>query len=202
MYLWHIISRKDSELIRRVYEAQKICNNPGDWFRMIENDKNELKIQMEDEEIKNISKERFKSFVKSKVKIKHIENLNYLKKNHTKSKFLDCTQLKMATYLNNPNFNTQQKQLLFKLRSRTLDVKLNFPGQHGDLWCISCGLFPESQAHLLQCPQIVTKLNYLIGKTSKLNEFDIYGDIRKQQVIVNIYSELLEVREKLKDGIL
>ena len=77
-------------------------------------------------------------------------------------------------------------------------MKLNFPGQNNNVWCISCGLFPESQSHLLQCPKLVTHVNYLCGKTSKLNENDIYGDVRKQEKIINIYSELLEVRENLK----
>ena len=86
-------------------------------------------------------------------------------------------------------------------RSRTIDVKLNFPGQHNDIWCRSCKLFPESQSHLLQCPMLVTKLNYLSGKTSRLNEKDIYGDTEKQKAIVQIYSDILEVRENLKDGI-
>ena len=79
-----------------------------------------------------------------------------------------------------------------------MDVKLNFPGQNKDVWCISCRLFPESQAHVLQCPQLVTRLSYLSGKTSTLREEDIYGSIEKQKIIVNIYSDLLIVRENLK----
>ena len=107
--------------------------------------------------------------------------------------------MKTAEYLTNPDFNTKQKQLLFKLRSRTLDVKVNFRGQHmNNILCISCGLVPESQSHILQCPPIVTRLNYLSDKTSKLNELDIYGDLESQKKIVNIYSDILEIREKLK----
>ena len=85
------------------------------------------------------------------------------------------------------------KQLLFRLRSKTLDVKQNFSGQHKNLWCISCGLFPESQRHRLQCPQLVINLKYLTGKASKLNENFIYGNIHQQEMIVNIYSDILEV---------
>ena len=115
---------------------------------------------------------------------------------------MNCSELKVAKYLEDPSFNTKQKQLLFKLRSRTLDVKANFRGQNSDILCISCGLFSETQSHLLQCPQLVTSLNYLCGKTSKLNEMDIYGNTEKQKIIVNIYSDLLEVRENLKNGLL
>ena len=123
--------------------------------------------------------------------------MNKLKKNHSKLVYLNCQDIKPAEYLNCPQFNTKQKQLLFRLRSKTLDVKMNFRGQYKDLWCISCGLFPESQGHLIQCPQLVTKLNYLSGKTSKLNENDIYSNMEKQEVILKIYNDILEVRDNL-----
>ena len=39
-----------------------------------------------------------------------------------------------------------------------------------------------------------------MGKNSTLNENDIYEDLEKQRRIVNIYSDLLDVRESLKNG--
>ena len=135
-------------------------------MKLIESDKIELDIQVTDDEIQGVSKEIFKNYVKSKVRINHLKFLNNLEKKHSKSKFLDCTQQKTAEYLKNPRLSTKQKQLLFRLRSKTLDVKQNFSGQHKNLWCTSCGLFPESQSHLLQCPQLVINLQYLTGQTS------------------------------------
>ena len=41
-------------------------------------------------------------------------------------------------------------------------------------------------------------LKYLRGKTSKLDENHIYGDVELQIQIVNIYSDILKEREKLK----
>ena len=199
MYLWHILKRNKTELIRRVYEAQKIFNNKGDFIKLIEADKKELEMNINDEEISSTSQKRFKDYVKSKVKIHHLNFLHNMKQKHTKSKFLKFSDLKTAEYLKDPEFNTREKHILFKLRSRTLDVKMNFRGQHKDVWCISCGLFPEFQSHLLQCPQLVVRLNYLAGKTSRLNENDIYKDVKRQKVIVSIYSDILEVREKLKN---
>ena len=86
-----------------------------------------------------------------------------------------------------------------RLKSRTLDVKKNFGGTNENPWCSSSGLFEETQGHLLQCPPLVKNLNYLIGKTAKLDENHIYGDIEQQIKIVNIYSDILEEREKLKN---
>ena len=104
----------------------------------------------------------------------------------------------MADYLKDPNFTSMEKKLLFKLRSKTLDVKQNFHSQYQNPWCSSCGLFQETQKHLLQCPQIVPKLGYLCGKTSTLNANFVYGSIEQQQIIVKIYSDILEVRENLQ----
>ena len=107
---------------------------------------------MTDEEIQGVSKNVFKTYIKKKVEINHLQFLNTQKKKHSKSEHLNCIQLKVAEYLKDSRFNTREKQLLFKLRSRTLDVKQNFKNQHKTPWCVSCGLFQETQSHLLQCP--------------------------------------------------
>ena len=96
----------------------------------------------------------------------------------------------------------EKKQLLFKLRSRTLDVKQNFKNQNQSPWCLTCGLFPETQGHLLQCPEIVTKLNYLKGIASKLNENDVYSSIPKQEIIVNIYTDIIEERNNIINNVI
>ena len=107
----------------------------------------------------------------------------------------------MADYIQCSALSTKEKQLLFKLRSRTLDVKQNFPGQHGNPWCSKCFLFQETQGHLLQCPKLVTKLKYLNLNFSELNENLVYGNSVQQQMMVNIYSAILEVRENLKEAL-
>ena len=197
MFLWHILSRNESELIYRVYQSQKISSNRGDWVRMIESDKKELNIHMTDEEIKGVSKQMFKTIVKEKVKARFIQHINSLKAQHSKSKYLECSELKMAEYIEDNRLNDTEKKLLFKLRSKTLDVKKNF-GNHENPWCTSCGLTEETQGHLLQCPPLIRNLNYLIGGTSVINENHIYGNIEEQIRIVHIYSDILPEREKIK----
>ena len=201
MYLWHVLSRDEDELICRIYTAQSNCNNTGDWVRLVESDKAELGITLTDEEIQGVSKNVFKNYVKKKVTIAHLKYLNGLKEKHSKAKHLNCRELKQAEYIQNSTFTTREKRLLFKLRSKTLDVKQNFPGLNKDPWCSSCGLFPENQSHLLQCPALVVHLDYLTGKTSTLNELFIYGNREQQQTIVNIFSDILEVRENLQQKV-
>jgi hypothetical protein len=165
---------------------------------MVEADKEELGIGLTDEEIQGVSKEMFKTYIKKKAKINYLKHLNTLKSKHSKSEFLECSDVKMAEYIEDPRLNTRKKQLLFSLRSKTLDVKGNFKTMNQSPWCISCGLFQETQQHILQCPPLVENLQYLKGKTSKLEEKFIYGNIEQQHIIVNIYSDILEERENLQ----
>ena len=153
---------------------------------------------MTDQEIQGVSKNMFKTYLKRKVTICHLKHLDQLKRKHSKAKHLQIDKLKPAEYIESPDFSTFEKRLLFKLRSRTIEVKQNFPSAHRNPWCISCGLFPENQSHLLQCPALVVKLNYLAGKTAKLNENFIYGNQKQQQIIVKIFSDILEVRDNLQ----
>jgi hypothetical protein len=44
MYLWHLNSRDESELINRVYTTQKISSSVGDWVKLVQADKSELGI--------------------------------------------------------------------------------------------------------------------------------------------------------------
>ena len=67
MYLWEILNRDKSEMISRVYEAQKVSNSIGDWIRLVEADRLELRLGLTDTEIQGISKFSFKSLVKKKV---------------------------------------------------------------------------------------------------------------------------------------
>ena len=198
MYLWHILSRGENELIRRVYTTQKLSSNTGDWIGLVEQDKQQLGIDMSDHEIQGVSKEMFKRYVSKKVKNNFLKYLNDIKSKHSKSSNLKCDEIKTAEYLLSPKFSLKEKILLFKLRSRTLDIKGNFKKQYKDSWCISCGLFEETQKHLLQCPEIVSKLNYLAGSATNLDENDIYEGVDKQEKIIKVYSDILEIREELK----
>ena len=125
-----------------------------------------------------------------------------MKEQHSKSENLKCDESKTAEYIKSPRFSLKEKRLLFKLRSKTLDVKANFRHQHQDTWCISCGLFEETQSHLLQCSKIIKKLSYVVGHISKFSENDIYGSLQKQEIIIKVYSDILDIREKLKQNYL
>ena len=87
--------------------------------------------------------------------------------------------------------------MLFRLRSQTLDVKMNYGSRNEDILCEVCKLFPEIQSHVLQCPEITPKLNLVNLANLDLDEKFIYSNIENQLKITKMYCQVLEIREKI-----
>ena len=194
MYLWKVLHVDKSELIFRIYRSQKNAPNAGDWVKLVENDKKVLDLDISDEEIEKISKNKFKKIVETKIDKYALQQLNALKSKHSKSQYLQSSSFKTAGYLIDERFSKSESQLLFRLRSKTLNVKQNFEKQHTNNLCQTCRLFPETQSHLLQCPEIAPKLKLLNLQENDAEEKFIYGNIDQQLIIVKIYSKIWELR--------
>ena len=67
MYWWHLVNLSKDELLNKVYKAQKMSPNKGDWVEQLEKDKKELGLQISDEEVKTFTLEQFRRMVKRKV---------------------------------------------------------------------------------------------------------------------------------------
>ena len=66
MYLHNILQKDEDELVRRVYEAQRMDPSPGDFDELVKEDMDTLGIIMTDQEIGVMQKERFRKQVKEK----------------------------------------------------------------------------------------------------------------------------------------
>ena len=155
-------------------------------------------------EIMKISKPKFKSVVDEKINRYALIQLNKMKVKHSKSEYLKSSSFKAASYLVDSNFTKNEAQLLFKLRSKTLNVKLNFQSQENALLqenlCRTCHLFPETQGHLMQCPQIVPKLKVICPLANPIEENWMYGSLENQLKITKIYTQVLDIRNSLLEN--
>ena len=55
MYLHNIMKKSKNELIRKVYETQKLLPTKNDWFQLVSEDKNKLGLSVSDEQISTMS---------------------------------------------------------------------------------------------------------------------------------------------------
>ena len=81
------------------------------------------------------------------------EYLLKMKKSHVKTENLHPSS-GMQEYLKSNQLTKAEKILLFKLRSRMIEIEGNFPKSHrGNFYCELCSdeTEEETQTHLLQC---------------------------------------------------
>ena len=201
LYLWKLLHLDEKELIFRVFKSQEISSHQGDWVRLVESDREKLSLEMTNSEIKNLSKLRFKTIIKSKIESYALVKLNAMKQKHEKSQYLKSSSFKVSEYLVDSRFSKSEAQLLFKLRSRTLNLKKNFSSQNQDDLCRTCKLFPETQSHLLQCPGIVPSLKIISVNSSEVNEEMIYSGVENQLKIVKIYNKIWEIRKTILENV-
>ena len=171
--------------------------NKGDWIEQLEKDKNELDLQLDDEEIQKFTQEQFRRIVKKKIEICAGKFLKERQKSHSKTQNIEFDGFKPAKYLLTRNLMIKEVQTLFSLRTRMVDVKANFSSANtNNMWCKLCHLFPETQHHLLECPEIRIRTKNLID----FKEIDyqmIYGNIKNQEKIAKTYQIILEKRKDL-----
>ena len=200
MYLWNILRKDKNELISKVYYAQKITPTKGDWYQTLIEEKEKYEITLSDEEISKLSKYKFKRIVDKKVNSFACQYLKQKGSKHEKSlKILELVQdksiLKRQEYLKGNNFSKTDCQLLFKLRSKMLDVKTNFSHFYNkDLSCRTCRVVgvKENEDHLLKCKMLVSEIS-----DPEVQFEYVFKDLEKQTIAIANFKAVLRKRDIL-----
>ena len=126
MYHHHILNLDENETVKKIYNKQKEKTSKGDWydlllknFKFIDKDLNEI-------EIKEMSKEDYQKTVKELVEKAAMKYFLEEKKSHSKLEEVFYDKLKVQPYLTDRRFSTEERKLLVLLRSRCFSAKTNF----------------------------------------------------------------------------
>ena len=145
MYLWHILHRDKTELIRKVYDAQCCQTNKGDWVEIIQQERVKYDIMESDQIISDA-----------------VQYIHDLAEPHSKSEKLVNLKFERQEYFSDRRFSKEDIQLLFTLRTRMLNCKSNFRNQfNNDLTCRLCKVTGsiEDENHVLACTEINDELH-------------------------------------------
>ena len=147
-------------MIYKFFETQLEKRNKKDWVNTVENDLKEIGLEnLNFDCIKTMSKLSFKKSIKEKIQKTAFEKLIRRKEMHSKVKHIKYETLEMSDYLK-PSVDQvckEEAQLIFKIRCRVTNVKVNQRGKYYDLNCRICKEEEESQEHLLICKDLETK---------------------------------------------
>ena len=195
MFLWSILQKNNHELVRKVYEAQKLFATKDDFFNQIREDCEDIGLEWDENTFRNLKRDKFKAIVQNKIRnAAH----SYLLEKKDKLSKLDnlSSDYLLKDYLASPRLSTKEKQLLFKLRTRMIDVKANYPNMYkGELSCALCDSNSiENQQHVLICPSLKCYSSEQIQYTDIFSE-----NIEKLIEAVKHWNNILKIQEiKLK----
>ena len=195
MFLHYILQEDPKSMIAKFFETQRKNPTRRDWVTMVKNDLEELKINLKFEDIKVMKKSEFRAFLKRKIQDKAIEKLEQRKKSHSKVSNIQHGFLEMQTYLkpNKSQVSKEERQLIFELRSRVTEVKMNFKTKYEDLNCKTCKIEEETQKHILECTELDKK-----DQETKCNltyEKLFSGNTEEKVMIARIFRKRMEIRE-------
>ena len=154
MFLFWILQEDPNCLIYRFFQAQVKDPKPGDWCLLIKDDFKALDISLSFDDIKNITKNEFKKFLKDRIEEKAFQYLMEKKKEHSKMSDLKYDKLRIQNYLKpESKLLNSERNFILQIRSRMLNVKNNFKSSwKNNLECRLCldGIL-EDQKHILLC---------------------------------------------------
>ena len=199
-FLFYILHQSKDSMIFRVFESQVRNKTSKDWVTTVLSDLKELSLNLTFEDIKQMKKSLYMNMIKRKVDHKALNELDRKKQSHTKVKDLKHPVLKMQKYLapNGNNIKQDDCQLIFKLRCRVTDTKMNMKGIYDTYECEACGKESESQEHILQC-NVILQMNKEYDKM-KIPEYEklLDGNVDEQLILSKIFSSNMKIMEKLK----
>ena len=158
MYLQNILRKDETEMIRKIYETQKINPSPGDFYKIVTKDMTDVGLMLSENEISRMSKDRCKNIVKTKVRSSAFHYLLGLKQTHSKMSGITYRKYQLQEYLISPMFNNENRNLLFRLRTRTVSgVRNDFKGVYPDTSCpLGCG-DTDTLRNILTCKPVISQ---------------------------------------------
>ena len=170
LYLQTILKRPEEELTRQVYSAQKSNPLKGDFCKLVEQDLQMIGGDVSEEFIQSCSKSVLKAKIKNKIQSAALSYLKDKQKEHSKVRDIVYNKLETQQYMQSPIFTNEEVNTLHALRSRSVNVKTNFKNKfRDDLLCPLCLSFEDNQPHLLECPELGNKLEYILVSVSSLH---------------------------------
>ena len=154
-----------------------------------------LDIDLTFEQISKMSKQSFKTVLKQKTKITALKYLNKEKATQSKILNIDHQKLVMQEYLLDSDRNLKVPKLIFKARSKTLDIKTQKRWKYEDLLCSGCMVNEESGDEILFCK--------MFGENSDIISYSwFYSESAQKQVdAAKLMMVKLERRKRIREEV-
>jgi hypothetical protein len=201
IYLQNVLKRSNTELIKRVYEAQKENPTKGDFIELIKADMNLIGVDLDDDLIEKMDINVYKKHIKSKIRESAFKYLCYEKTKHKKVSNIIYDKFTAQDYIKSTKFTNAEVELLIAFRSNMVrGMKKCFPSMYGgkNLDCPLMCLVPDTPEHLLECSVIILQLSTAEKEELKSVQYNfIFGTVHQQKQVVKVLTGLMDRRTSL-----
>ena len=197
-YLHVLLNASDDALSKNVFLEQLKHTIQGDWVKYMKQDLKELDIKMRFEEIGLMTRAKWKKLIKNKIREACFRSLIVDKQKLSKGKEIQYDKLETQLYFKPGNaLSAETKRRIFKVRSRDLWLKCNFPHAFSDLQCVTgCDQNNrDDQKHLFYCS--VLSGNSVMSNTVQYEDIFQQKDVSKQEQVVSIIYDHFKKRNKI-----
>ena len=151
MYLHRILNLEESDPVYITFQNMASFVKAGEenWWSEVEVALHKYGLPTDLDEIRELKKETFRKMVNEAVEDFAFKELTEECKGLKKTSCLSYESLKLQDYLKKMYPN--QAKILFKCRSKTLDIKTHLTYKYRDSMCRKCGECPEEVQHIINC---------------------------------------------------
>ena len=151
MYLHRILNLDDSDPVYQLFQNQLRLAEAGEenWWSGVKDLMTKYNITLTFDEIKAMSKQKFRWTVKDTIGQFAFEQLKQECASKKKTACIRYDSFCLQPYLTQlyPN----RSKTVFKLQCEALDIKSHQPYKYSDLMCRNCGVEEETVEHILHC---------------------------------------------------
>ena len=196
-FLHYILNSDQNSLVHKFFNTQMKHKTKKDWVTTVLEDLKVLDLEhLSMEEIRIMKKTCFTNLIKQNIQLYAFKNLEDLKKSHSKVEKVQHCVLKIQKYLqpNSIKMRKEDAQLIFRLRCRMTQIKVNLKGKYDTLECSACGIEEENQQHVIFCKEINEKRS--MENIKYENIFN--GTVEEKLKIAKLFKENFDKLENMK----
>ena len=198
LYLKHILSRNENELIKKVYLAQKSSSSKGDFAKLLDKDLELFGLTHDEIASEEMTKHALKKELHKSAKSLAFAELFGNLQTKTKGKDLKYNKLGIQEYLTSAIFKKAEKEMLTSIRTQCVkSIKGNFPNlynvcQHCPLECQTQDPQRDTQEYVFMCEKL--------GGVSTVDYEFIHGGVVDQHLVASEFSRRMTTRNQLLEG--
>ena len=151
LFLHYILKQDKKSMLYKVLKTTEENSIKNDFVSSCKDDLKRLGLELTFADIENISKQKFKNLLKNKVKLLAFEYLMEQKENQSKAKDIKYKRLEIQRYFVEGNCSASLAKLIFKARTRTLDIKTQKSWKYTDKVCVGCEIREETGDEIMSC---------------------------------------------------